>query len=107
MTHPLQGKRFKDEEIIVTQAERIIERFGGVRNLIDALENIGIKRDLTNIYRWTYSKEKGGTGGLVPTTALIDVIAAARKEGVFLTQEDLDPRSSVKINRVFLDEVRE
>ncbi|MDP3939778.1 MAG: hypothetical protein Q8R92_16800 [Deltaproteobacteria bacterium] len=77
-----------------SQAERIIAKFGGVRNLMRALQRLdpGKHRDPVSIYRWTYSRERGGTGGLIPTAAIPDVMEAARLEGIFLSSDDFDPR---------------
>ena len=77
---------------IKTQAERILDKFGGARRLASTLQAIGRPRDVTAIYRWTYPKSKGGTNGTVPRIAWDDVLAAARAEGIMLTPEDLDPR---------------
>ena len=75
-----------------TQADRVISKFGGPYKLAAALAAVGWKRSPTSIYRWTYAKEKGGTGGCVPVAAMHLVLEAARYEGIFLTAADLDPR---------------
>jgi hypothetical protein len=78
-----------------TQAEKIIGKFGGFKAIFTALEAAGHKTDLAAIYRWTYSKSQpGGTGGFIPSSAMQGVIVAARNEGIVLTPEDLDPRST-------------
>lgn len=76
-----------------SQAERIIAKFGGARRLAIILKQADESQALnpSSIYRWTYPKEKGGTGGVVPTAALPLLIKAARLEGIFLTPEDLYP----------------
>lgn len=76
-----------------SQAERIIEKFGGARRLARILKETDPKNSLTpsSIYRWLYPKEKGGTGGKVPTQSLETVMRAARFEGILLTTEDLFP----------------
>ncbi len=93
-----------DERIPCSQAKRIIEKFGGAMNLVRALRDAGRPRDKCNVYRWTWDREKGGTGGILPTSALQDVIEAARLEGVLLTTEDLDPRISFKTVRHYASE---
>jgi len=75
-----------------TQAQRIIDKFGSAYRLSAALKAIGYLRNPSTVYRWTYSREKGGTDGMVPTRALTYILRAARFEGVMLTPEDLDPR---------------
>ena len=74
-----------------TQAERVFEKFGGVSALHKALAAAGAPRALSSIYRWNQSKDKGGTDGLVPSTAWRDVLAAARLVGVVVTGEDFLP----------------
>ena len=74
------------------QAKRIIEKFGSPYKLSQALRRVGEKayRHPSVIYRWTYPKgSRCGTGGVIPTSALQDVFAAARLEGLVLTPEDL------------------
>lgn len=75
-----------------TQAQRIIDKFGNAYKLSQALKRAGVNRNANAIYKWTYSREKGGTGGLIPTKAVAEILSAARLEGILLTQEDLDPR---------------
>ena len=78
---------------MISQAQRIFAKFGGVSKLVNALADVGAKRDRTTVYRWNHAKAKGGTGGLIPTEAWPDVTAAARWAGVILTAEDCDPRN--------------
>lgn len=74
-----------------SQAEAIIRRFGGPRDLARALAAVGAPRDPSAIYRWTYPRDQGGTGGLIPTSAVKDVKRAARFAGIELRPEDWDP----------------
>lgn len=85
---------FNDQQAPKSQAERIIAKFGGARKLARALKRLSPDkhRDPATIFRWTYSKSKGGSAGLVPTAALADVAEAARLEGIFLDPSDFDPR---------------
>lgn len=83
--HPEKPKR--------SQAQRIIDKFGGARRLVSILNTIdpSTSRAPSSIYKWLYSRSKGGTGGVIPTSALPLVLKAARLEGIFLTAEDLYP----------------
>jgi hypothetical protein len=76
------------------QAENIIRKFGGAREMARVLKEI-FPEDHYNpssIYRWTYPKEAGGTGGEIPTAALKMVVKAARIAGILLTPQDLFPK---------------
>lgn len=70
-----------------TQAQKIIDKFGGAPRLASAL-----RCDVSAIYKWNYPKEKGGTDGLVPSSTMPEVIRAADVLGIELSSEDLDPR---------------
>jgi hypothetical protein len=59
----------------MTIAKRIIEKCGGVAKTA-AL----IGQSESWVYRWTYPKDKGGTGGLVPRSAQ-EALLAASKDG--------------------------
>jgi len=72
-----------------SQAERLINRLGGHAKVAKML---GITR--AAVYQWTWPVERGGTGGLIPTTSLKALVVAARLNGHLLTSEDLDPRPS-------------
>lgn len=100
------GKPFNAKQVMIesTQVDRIVSKFGGWKALWNALKTAGFDRDLTALYRWSYPKEKGGAGGVVPTHSMHQILEAARSEGVHLTTEDLDPRSSFKEKYVVDDE---
>ncbi|SFJ68745.1 helix-turn-helix domain-containing protein [Methylobacterium brachiatum] len=66
-----------------TPAEKIIAKFDGARSLAHA---IGVKPSA--VYRWTYPRERGGTGGYVPTAHIPKIKDAADLLGVVLTAED-------------------
>jgi len=88
---------FPSDEITTdtrTQAERILAKFGGARRLFALLKAVGATRysDPTAIYKWTYPKAKGGTGGRIPTAAWPEILLAARAEGILISSEDMDPR---------------
>lgn len=76
----------------LSQAERILKKFGGAPRLAGLFKTLGIGRNLHGIYKWTYPSERGGTGGVIPHLALRDVLEAARFDGIYLSPEDLDPR---------------
>lgn len=71
------------------QAARILTKFGGARELMRALTAIGRHRNAATIFKWTYPTPKG-TGGLIPSSAWGDVIAAARHEGIVITTADME-----------------
>lgn len=75
-----------------SQAERIIHKFGGAARLSKILTKMGPKyaRDVSQIYRWTYSSDKGGTDGVIPRTAMDAIVKAARYEGILLTEKDFN-----------------
>jgi hypothetical protein len=77
---------------LIGQAARIIRKFGNAAKLARALDALGDpakRRDQSAINRWTYPKAKGGTGGVIPSSALPDVLAAARVQGILVTAADL------------------
>jgi hypothetical protein len=84
----------------ITQAERVIDKFGGARRLATILTAMGKKTDYSTIYKWTYPKIKRGTGGLIPSHMWADIYLAARLEGVVLTKEDTDPREMDRLDYV-------
>lgn len=85
-----------------SQAERVLEKFGGARRLSKVLAILGRSKDPASMYKWTYSRDKGGTGGIIPTSAWADILAAARFDGVMITPEDTDPRAhKIKVVRPY------
>lgn len=76
----------------LTQADRVIVRFGGVENLVKALAAVGKPRTKMAIYRWNHPKTKHGCGGVIPGRVWPDLLAAARMEGILLSSDELDPR---------------
>lgn len=81
-----------------TQADRIFNKFGGVPALSKALARVGesATRSLSALYRWNLPKVKGGSAGIVPTSAWPDIMRAARLEGVMLTPDDCFPLKQEK-----------
>lgn len=82
----------QDTSAVPTQAERIIQKFGGARRLSLILNTLGLKRNTASIYKWTYPRAKGGTGGFIPTSAWPDLLRAARFEGIVISSREMDPR---------------
>jgi len=75
----------------LSPAERVIKKFGNAYRMSEATKLLGnpkLYRSPSVIFRWTYPKEKGGTGGNIPSSAIKAVKAAARIAGVLLLPED-------------------
>jgi len=78
----------------LTQAERVIAKFGGARKLAKALA-----LDPSTVYKWTYPREKQGTGGVVPNNKIPALLAAARAEGILFTPAELWPGETAGVPR--------
>lgn len=74
------------------QAHRIIEKFGGIMMLVAEIRAAGYRINTSTVYKWTYPKSKGGSGGLIPTQSWPAVFDAARRAGLTITPSDIDPR---------------
>ena len=72
-------------------AQNIIHKFGGHRELADAL---GL--DVSRVYRFTYEKERGGTDGLIPAPHQQTIIEKARELGKDITYSDFFPTPTTK-----------
>lgn len=77
------------------QAEAILARFGGPMNLYRIIKEIEPENawSHTSIYRWKYPRSKGGTGGVIPSSAFKLLWKAARFHGIILTVEDMFPQA--------------
>ena len=64
-------------------AAHVIEKCGGHRAVADMA---GV--DVTRVYRWTYSRDRGGTGGIIPTKHHQQLLRVARERGVDLEPAD-------------------
>ena len=64
-------------------AKRIIDKCGGHKAVAEMTGT-----SLTNVYRWTYPKENGGTGGLIPAKYQAPLLASAKERGVDLNASD-------------------
>lgn len=68
-------------------AQNIIDKCGGVKVVAGWL---GIR--VVAVYRWTYSVERGGTGGRVPLAHQQPILDRARAAGIDLSPSDFfDP----------------
>lgn len=72
-----------------TVAEVIIKKCGGVPSLAKIA---GV--DVTRVYRWTYPKRRGGTGGTIPTKHQNNILKRARNKGIDLNPSDFFPEGS-------------
>lgn len=67
----------------MTPAQNIIKKCGGVAataKLVGRTESV--------VYRWTYEKKLGGTGGTVPNKAQTKLLEAAARGEVDIRPED-------------------
>lgn len=67
-------------------ASRIIAKCGGHQAVA---EMVGV--DVSRVHRWTYSRERGGTGGLIPTRHQATLMQEARERGLPLEPADFFP----------------
>lgn len=64
-------------------AHKIIKKLGGV-DVVARMTGV----DVSRVYRWTYEKQRGGTGGRVPYKHVGTLIARATELGIDLTPND-------------------
>lgn len=74
-------------------ARRIIDRLGGV----EAVARI-TNRDVSRVYRWMYTRERGGTDGRIPQPEAEKLLAHARANGIRLTPADFFPRPEAAVS---------
>lgn len=67
-------------------ATKVIEICGGVDAVVRATG-----RHRSNVLRWRYGRDKGGTGGLVPSEMQIVLLRFAKSEGIDLRPEHFFP----------------
>jgi DNA-binding phage protein len=65
-------------------AETMIKRFGGREQLAEAL---GVH--VVQVYRWTYPKERKGTGGSIPSRHFSTLLKVAKERGIRLRPAEL------------------
>lgn len=73
-------------------ALNIISKFGG-HDVVSHI--VGIDR--SNVHRWTYPKDKGGTGGIIPARHQPVLLAKAQEMGIDLKPSDFFDLSSTAI----------
>lgn len=66
-----------------TPARTVIDKFGGHQAVAEALN-----LDVSRVYRWTYPRERGGTGGHIPAKQQVALLDAARARGIDLSPGD-------------------
>jgi len=64
-------------------AENIIQKCGGPRVVA---EMVGIH--ISNVYRWTYPRERGGGGGLIPAVHQRVILVKAKERGIEISPDD-------------------
>lgn len=64
-------------------AEQVIEKCGG-HQAVAEMAGVHVSR----VHRWTYPKERGGTGGLIPTQHQQKLLDEARDRGIDLGPSD-------------------
>ncbi len=64
-------------------AQRIINKCGGP-HAVAQMTGASVSR----VYRWTYAKARGGTGGVIPARHHRPLLSEARKRGIDLRPED-------------------
>lgn len=68
-------------------AEHIIAKCGGPA-VVAEMTGVHVSR----VHRWTYPKERGGTGGLIPAQHQQRILAEAKRRGIDLSPSDFfDP----------------
>lgn len=66
-----------------TPADIVIVKFGGHQAIADILNC-----DVSRVYRWTYSSERGGTGGRIPNRHQNTLLVEAKARGIDLNPAD-------------------
>lgn len=72
------------------QAASVFDLIGGPRALLRALQTIGVRKEPSSLYRWMYSRARGGTGGCIPFPALRSVELALNKASILYPEGLLD-----------------
>ncbi len=75
---------------MMNPAERVIEICGGVTAVAHM-----VGRSEMPVRRWTYPKERGGTGGLIPSAMQTVLLERARAQGIDLRPEHFFPEHLV------------
>lgn len=72
-----------NSEKVIGVAKAVIKKCGGAKRTAGI-----VGRNISWVYRWTYSKERSGTGGVVPHADAQKLLEAASRGEVNLTAED-------------------
>lgn len=64
-------------------AQAVIEKFGGPSKVAELC-----KCDISRVHRWTYPKDRGGSGGIIPTKQQNVLLSLAHANGVELTRDE-------------------
>lgn len=96
----LHGDYFRNENQKIhkkysSQAERVVIRFGGNRNMAKLMTESGFPIKPENIENWRRGKAKGQKYppcGRIPAHWWDAILITARLQGIVLTDEDITPR---------------
>lgn len=80
------GVDLPNRKIFMSQADRLIEKFGGAPNLARILEAVGRPISVGQIFSWPKKH------GFIPCIRWPDLFLAAQYEGIIFTADDFDPR---------------
>lgn len=75
-------------------AHSIIQLCGGFASVASMTDRSEIR-----VRRWTYPKDRGGTGGLIPADCQQTLLSAARAKGIPLTPAHFFPETDVMLAR--------
>ncbi len=73
-------------------AHTIIQLCGGFASVASMTDRSEIR-----VRRWTYPKDRGGTGGLIPADCQQTLLSAARAQGIPLTPAHFFPESKTAL----------
>ena len=77
---------------MITSAKSVILKCGGHETVADWL---GVT--VTTTYRWTYTREAGGTGGIIPAQYQGTLLRIALENGIDLEPADFFPPVEGKV----------
>lgn len=71
---------------MLNPAKNVIDICGGFSKVAEMVE-----RSETRVRRWTYSREKGGTDGLIPSDCQVKLLKEAKRRKIALKPEHFFP----------------
>ena len=77
--------------IIMNPATEVLQKLGGPADTARALN---VARQA--VYRWTWPRERGGTGGTIPQKHHLSILRIAKERGVEISADDMLPRESAQ-----------